>query len=77
FDVLIKFVVPLALLLVLGYSVWIEIEGGLFGSSYAENYNEKFGFLRLAPRFVLGYWLIVCSVAALLLARRGSFAKSD
>jgi len=77
FDVLIKFVIPLALLVVLGYSVWGEIKDGLFGTSFAENFSEEYGFLRYAPRFALAYWLIICSIAAFLLARRGSFAKAE
>ncbi|UCG51831.1 MAG: sodium-dependent transporter [Candidatus Latescibacterota bacterium] len=77
FDILIKYIIPLALLLVLGYSVWGEVQNGIYGTAYGENYNEKFSFLRFAPRIVVVYWLVICSVVAFVLARRGSFAKAE
>jgi len=64
-------------LFVLGYSVWGEIENGVFGSAYADNYNEKFGFMRHSPPVILGFWFVSCTVFAYILARRGSFAKSE
>jgi NSS family neurotransmitter:Na+ symporter len=77
FDVLIKYLIPLALLMVLGYSVWGEYQSGIFGSDFAGNYSEKFSFLRFAPKMILLVWLLTCSTGAVLLARRGTFGKSE
>jgi NSS family neurotransmitter:Na+ symporter len=77
FNFAIKFVIPLTILFVLGYSIRGEIRDGLYGSGYAGNYSEKFRFLRYAPPLAFLYWLAVCSVFAFILARRGSFEKAE
>lgn len=77
FDVLIKYVIPVLLLLVLAYSVWGEVKNGVFGTDYADNYNEQFSFMRYSPPVVLAFWFISCTAFAFILARKGNFAKSD
>ncbi len=77
FDVLIKYVIPVLLLLVLGYSIWGEVENGIFGTDYADNYSDKYSFMRYSPPVILAFWFISCTVVAFILARRGSFAKDE
>lgn len=73
FNVLIKYVIPSVLLAILGYSVYNEITGGLFGTSYSEHYNQQFQVLRKAPGAILIFWFLSSSLVAWLLTRAGGY----
>jgi NSS family neurotransmitter:Na+ symporter len=75
FNVLIKFVIPIVLLAILGYSVYNEITGGLFGTAYSAHYSEKFHSLRKAPAIILFFWFLSSSIAAWLLTRAGRYEE--
>ncbi len=73
FDVLIKYVIPALLVFVLGFSLWSEIKGGLYGMSYGENYSEKYRFMGVAPPVILAVWLLTCTIFASILTRKGEY----
>ena len=75
FDVLIKFVIPGALLYVLGYSVYTEVQGGLYGWNFGPNYSPEAGFMKKAPVLVLLFWFLSCTLISLFLTRRGSYGQ--
>ena len=77
FDVTIKYIIPAVLLFVLGYSIWNEITGGLFGTAYSENYSEKYSFMRFFPAIMLALWFLSSTFAALWLTRKGNYEPGD
>lgn len=77
FDVLIKYAIPALIIFVLGYSLWNEFQGGLYGMSYGENYSEKYRFMRFAPPVVLLVWFVACLGFASLLTRKGTYADAE
>jgi NSS family neurotransmitter:Na+ symporter len=77
FDYLIKYCIPGLILFVLGYSVWGEIEAGLYGMNYASNYSEPYRFMGKAPVVILTVWFLTCVSAAALLTRTGEYLDVD
>jgi NSS family neurotransmitter:Na+ symporter len=77
FNVLIKFVIPLLLLFILGYSVLNEVTGGLYGTAYTPNYSKGFGFMRYFPAIVLVFWLFSSTLASFLLTRAGGYEEKS
>ncbi|NIM20662.1 MAG: sodium-dependent transporter [Candidatus Latescibacteria bacterium] len=76
FDALIKYIIPLALLFVLGYSIKNEITDGLYGTAFSENYNEPYRFMRYFPGIVLAFWLLSSTLLSLRLTRKGKYESS-
>jgi NSS family neurotransmitter:Na+ symporter len=77
FDALIKFVIPLLLIYVLGYSLWGEISGGLYGMDYGDNYSEDYRSLRTLPVIVLSIWFVSCTIVAAILTNKGKYQDAD
>ena len=75
FDWLIRWLIPLGLLYVLGYSVVGEFQNGLYGTPYADNYSAGYAWMRAAPFIALGFWFVACTVVAIILTRAGSFEE--
>ncbi len=73
FDVLIKFVIPGLIAYLLIYSVWQEIDGGLYGMSYNPNYAEGYSFMKAAPWVVVLIWLVGAGAVAAFLTSKGSY----
>jgi NSS family neurotransmitter:Na+ symporter len=59
FDWLIKLIIPLLIAFVLGFSIYLQARapGGLYGSSYSQNYSVGWGWLHRLPHFALLLWL--------------------
>jgi NSS family neurotransmitter:Na+ symporter len=74
FDVLIKYVIPAILLYIIGYAVYGEITGGLYGTSYNDNYSEGFQFMKAAPWLILGLWFGGCAVFSAIFTKKGDYA---
>ncbi|MEE8368202.1 MAG: sodium-dependent transporter [Thermoanaerobaculia bacterium] len=77
FNSLIRYVIPASIIFVLGYSVWGEIDGGLYGMSYAGNYSELYRFMGSAPVLILAVWFLTCVIAAALLTRNGRYLDDE
>ena len=77
FNVLVKFVIPSLLIYVLAISVWGEIQDGLYGMDYADNYSEGYSFMRSAPIVVFAFWIIACTVGGVILTRKGQFKDHE
>ncbi len=75
FNALIKFVIPILLVFILGYSVRNEITGGLYGTGFSSNYGAGYGFMRFFPFMILGFWFISSTVVSIILTRAGGYAK--
>lgn len=73
FDVLVKYIIPLVLAYIIGYGIYNEFAGGLYGTSYAENYSESFRWLRGAPVAVLLLWVGSGILLSLILTRKGDY----
>ncbi|MFQ5349040.1 MAG: sodium-dependent transporter [Thermoanaerobaculia bacterium] len=69
FDRLVRWVLPAAILLVLGGALWQEIEGGLYGVSYGQHYPDAWRWLAAGPWLVPVLWLSLPGFAALGLSR--------
>ncbi len=69
FDALVQWVIPGSILLVMGYALWIELSGGLYGASYVDNFVPAGTWLDTLPRLVPILWLVGSAGLAWLLAR--------
>ena len=69
FDRLVRWVLPAAILLVLGGALWQEIAGGLYGVAYAEHYGDAWRWLAAGPWVVPVLWLALPGLTALALSR--------
>jgi len=73
YDALIKFVIPAVLVFVLGYAVKNEV-AGLYGTTYAPNFREGFAWMARSPVVVLGSWIVITVVLALVFTIKGRYA---
>jgi len=76
FDTLVKFVIPILLAYVIGFSLWSEFHDGLYGMGYARYYDEDFAFLKFLPVVLLGIWLAVCTGGAAILTHKGKYQSA-
>jgi NSS family neurotransmitter:Na+ symporter len=77
YDVLIRFVIPAAILFVLGWSVVGEFRDGLYGTLYSPNFSDAFGWMASSPWVILFSWLTVTVVLALVFTHRGSYSDES
>ncbi|MFH1754613.1 MAG: sodium-dependent transporter [Candidatus Latescibacterota bacterium] len=77
FEITIKYVIPLALILVLGYSVKNEFRDGLYGTAYSEHYSSSYRFMRFFPAVMLALWFFACTIVSLRLTRKGTYDKQQ
>jgi len=77
FDYLIKYIIPLLLVVLLGWAFVDEIRNGLYGSSFSKNYSEDFQFMKAAPVAILVIWLLGAGIAAWIFTKKGSFDGSE
>lgn len=75
YDGLIKFVIPLLLILVLVWAVKDEV-GGLYGMDYAPNYTDAFSWMARSPIAVLAVWIAITVGMAGWFTSRGSYTES-
>jgi NSS family neurotransmitter:Na+ symporter len=73
FDRLIKYVIPVMLLYVLGFSVWNEFTNGLYGMDWGPNYDGSFAFMRFSPPVILAFWFLSCTIGAAIFTRKGTY----
>ncbi len=83
FDWLVKFVIPILIAGVLGFSIYHQVidPAGLYGAAYERNYTVGWGWIRALPHIALLLW-IVCGVggAAVLTflgGRRSELGKGE
>ena len=74
---MIKYAIPVVLLYIIGYALWNEVHGGLYGMNFGPNYGNGFSFMRVAPIVVLCMWFLGCALFGLLLTSKGSYADAD
>ncbi|MEE9269175.1 MAG: sodium-dependent transporter [Candidatus Krumholzibacteria bacterium] len=77
FDFLLKYAIPAMILFVLGYSLWNEFTGGLYGMGFSENYSEEYRFMRFSPPVILTVWFVSCVFFALILTWKGEYADAE
>jgi NSS family neurotransmitter:Na+ symporter len=77
FEIAIKYVIPLALILILGYSIRNEFRDGLYGTAYSDNYGDGYRFMRFFPAVMLVFWFTFCTVVSLRLTGKGTYDKKD
>jgi NSS family neurotransmitter:Na+ symporter len=75
FDVLVKYVIPILLLFILGWSVKEEINE-LYGSAFSESYGASFQFMRHLPIVAVLVWLVGSGVFAAILTKKGSYDET-
>ena len=69
YDRLVGGVIPLLLGLILAASIAGEVRGGLYGASYAENFDASWSWLAAAPVAALATWLLLPTALAAVLTR--------
>ncbi len=69
YDGLVRFVIPAGIVFVMGYSLWQEASGGIYGSSYVENFAPGWTWLSILPWGIPFLWLSATVGVAWLLTR--------
>jgi len=77
FEIAIKYVIPLALILILGYSIRNEFKDGLYGTAYSGTYSASYRFMRFFPAAMLVVWFSACTFISLRLTRKGNYDKQE
>lgn len=72
FDVLIRFVIPVAILVILVTSAWRELSGRIYGSSYIENFSPPWPWLAFLPNAIPLLWLAGSGALAFFLTHKGA-----
>ncbi len=77
FDALIKYVIPLLLLFILGYSIKSEFQDGLYGTEFSGNYSNTYRFMRYFPSIILALWFLSSTFVSLKLTRAGTYESTE
>jgi NSS family neurotransmitter:Na+ symporter len=73
YDALIRYVIPVLILFVLGWSLVHEFKDGLYGLSFAPNFSEAFRWMAGSPWVVLFGWLAITVSVAAIFTRKGGY----
>ena len=77
YDWLIKLVIPALIVWVLFHAVKGEINSGLYGTSFADNFSDAFSWMAGSPAVILGVWVVVTVGMALVFTNAGNYKEEE